>query len=1030
MKRLPRNRRPDSIVAERVVVVGMLLALGVAMLAYGGVALWVQTVMGTICTVVMIGCVCHPRLRQRLLRPFRGGEAFPFFFFWVGLYAVGYAILSLRTTATGVWFPLTSTVFLWMVWTLVVKISVSMAAVAAVCKWLMTGIVLLATAQALFGLIGLYASPSGVYAFFRSGQRVVGTFSGANAFGGFLVLSLPVTLVMTQQTLLRCLKHIHIRKTNILHQACREDYVLLVGALWSFASVVQIIALILSGSRGSMVSAFLGVLLLGRWLMVDHDRQSHHAKWQALVVFVGLLFVAMVGAGGTYAYALRRLQALDAPIEVGFSRFQIWGATLRMIMEHPFGVGPGRFADVFLRYQPVEFGASRVYHAHNDYLEILSEVGFPGGLLLMLALGVLLCRSLRYLVQAHDDPSLWWRRAAWLSVVCGLAHATVDFNLSSRPAVGFLFFCLVGVAASRREQKDASASPEKTGRMWSCRWCSAALLAFMLLLLANQWRQASATVLAEQGYAAVSGKSTLYFMLPTPRMSDSEALKRLEQATRLAPESVLVHLLHARTVMNVSDQQFREHLAEALRRHPEFSPAHIASQMHVLLRHDQSILLDRAEHAVERALRRMPDHADAQVQYGRLAVRRAELTADEQARERWVNLSLERLSHALERAPYDASVHRVVLRSLARLAPLLQAYANSALLGKTSRMAVDVGRHLLTLQQDALSLVLETWEPFGVDTLEVLQDSVAVSASTAVVLYRFHNRQRHAEASLRALDMLEQSLLPLPDRRWGRDTLITPAERKQYQAMLVRERARWALRERRFKDYRQWAEDRRDVLHQDVERQLARANITSDSRTSIRYRELQTLHEERGLSETHTRELADLMRQHGEPDRTIVNLLTPFDDPRLASAASLSDDLEKEQVEHWMEARFMGSRLHLEGVTLEGQTLVTYWTFYSLMPSDLQIVVLFRDREGRFSGSSGVRFSQALGTAFGTGSPKTGQVFPVRIPLPENAEDSFVLQLGVRRAITRRTFVTEEGLRWLEFYDWTKMRAHGGEESS
>ena len=154
------------------------------------------------------------------------------------------------------------------------------------------------------------------------------------------------------------------------------------------------------------------------------------------------------------------------------SRLQFWGAGIKMVLAHPLqGVGAGAYKTTYLQYrrsanaQPfwgrtkdysqVE-GTESTYRAHNEFVEVLSELGAVGLILLMgllLALAVLLRRS--------PLPQRW----VALSVGTGVAAFLISSNLSSFSfrwiPCGFTFFLLTALLLPLTRNRTAVSSASR-----------------------------------------------------------------------------------------------------------------------------------------------------------------------------------------------------------------------------------------------------------------------------------------------------------------------------------------------------------------------------------------------------------------------------------------------------------------------------------------------------------------------------------------------------------------------------------------
>lgn len=110
----------------------------------------------------------------------------------------------------------------------------------------------------------------------------------------------------------------------------------------------------------------------------------------------------------------------DAAVTV---RYSVWHAGLRMIADHPWGVGTGAFEDRIGEWDPVVRGRA----AHNTLLLCCAELGIPG-FILFVALIALSLRQLRLthrLADRSDDP------AATRMLVYGFLTSLVVYLVAS-----------------------------------------------------------------------------------------------------------------------------------------------------------------------------------------------------------------------------------------------------------------------------------------------------------------------------------------------------------------------------------------------------------------------------------------------------------------------------------------------------------------------------------------------------------------------------------------------------------------------
>ena len=221
------------------------------------------------------------------------------------------------------------------------------------------------------------------------------------------------------------------------------------------ATTVIVAAMWLTGSRAA-VAAFL-LASFGLVLAVRPSRNKRVA----------------IAAGLTACIAAILLFALLFPERVGRSamsigwltRIEMAKVSLRMTADHPwFGVGAGRFYDASAEYMPSTrlAGIYPQENAHNNYLQVLAELGVLGSLLLLW----LVITSCRYAlaVARGDGPA---RRA----VLAGLAAFALTMLFGHpllTPEVCYVFALSAGVATG------AGMSPRAPALRDSVRWAAIA----------------------------------------------------------------------------------------------------------------------------------------------------------------------------------------------------------------------------------------------------------------------------------------------------------------------------------------------------------------------------------------------------------------------------------------------------------------------------------------------------------------------------------------------------------------------------
>lgn len=215
-------------------------------------------------------------------------------------------------------------------------------------------------------------------------------------------------------------------------------------------------ATLLTGSRGTLLAAPVALVVLA-WLSPRRKRTFVHLGLTFLVA--GVTFVAIFfsqpGRGLPLADRVGRLRAGGERLftVVGSSswqgRLEFWRCGWAAFLSRPWlGWGADsyhRLATVFQRSP--EWFANRL---HNDYLQVLTELGLPGGLAVAGAVAGTL-RTLLALAHGRQQgeeglASLTAGAGAALALI--LVHSAVDLDLQF-PAVALLVFLLLSLLGQR-----------------------------------------------------------------------------------------------------------------------------------------------------------------------------------------------------------------------------------------------------------------------------------------------------------------------------------------------------------------------------------------------------------------------------------------------------------------------------------------------------------------------------------------------------------------------------------------------------
>jgi O-antigen ligase len=211
-------------------------------------------------------------------------------------------------------------------------------------------------------------------------------------------------------------------------------------AMWlSTAAAAMAAGLVVGLSRSGLIAALAGLATL--WLLSSARMERRGRAW--LLGAFGLLVVAALAFANTTAVAGR----IDETIRGIGGRTAIWRATWPMAKDFWLtGIGAGAYERAMVVYQPSPH-ETFFNHAHNDYLQVLSE----GGVLLALpAAAVVVAGIIGIRRRLRDDrTSIYWVRAGAASGLVAVAVQSI-WEVGLRvPANALLFAVLAGIALHR-----------------------------------------------------------------------------------------------------------------------------------------------------------------------------------------------------------------------------------------------------------------------------------------------------------------------------------------------------------------------------------------------------------------------------------------------------------------------------------------------------------------------------------------------------------------------------------------------------
>jgi O-antigen ligase len=294
---------------------------------------------------------------------------------------------------------------------------------------------------------GLLYAAYGLFDWFESGTgSVTSTFVNRNSYATYAGMTLFCGLGLIMRELTRQARPgLSLRRVAV-DVLSRSDAPLAIGVT---ACLVAGTAMLLTQSRGAFV-ALCAALVAFVWSLQRVALMSASAFVKATAVFSIGLFFGIVWLAGDET--LGRFEQADAH---ALNRLAYYRTTWEAIGDRPLlGTGYGTYADAFKAYNHPGTGTHFLDKAHNTYLQLVLELGWPAALALYAGLGLLLLRCLQGLFRRRRPV-----HAAVLASCSVLVavHSLVDFSLEM-PANAVTYALLLGIGCAQAVRGGAGRS--------------------------------------------------------------------------------------------------------------------------------------------------------------------------------------------------------------------------------------------------------------------------------------------------------------------------------------------------------------------------------------------------------------------------------------------------------------------------------------------------------------------------------------------------------------------------------------------
>jgi O-antigen ligase len=263
----------------------------------------------------------------------------------------------------------------------------------------------------------------------KNSGRIWGSYINRDHFANYLAMTIPLGmgLLLYSAPRVRALPEsaLGLKVARFLASEKLVPY-----ALMFLLVLTMTAALFMTFSRGGIIAFAVSSLFFAR---ITWKRRTLRSKTALLAILAAVIFAAVILA------AWNPLEKRFYDLEEDYiSRWSVWQDSVGIVRDYPvLGTGLGTFESAYMRYQTT-MPFSLFDHAHNDYVELVTDTGIVG---LLLGLGMALVFFRTAFRRWRQKRGMFGKciGAGGLASFMAIAtHSFTDFNLHI-PANALLF---------------------------------------------------------------------------------------------------------------------------------------------------------------------------------------------------------------------------------------------------------------------------------------------------------------------------------------------------------------------------------------------------------------------------------------------------------------------------------------------------------------------------------------------------------------------------------------------------------------
>ena len=311
----------------------------------------------------------------------------------------------------------------------------------------------LAAFIALLAIVQAVGSPDKIYWLRNVPQNAhpFGPWINPNQFAGFMEMLSPIALglFLFYKPRVAIDEPLRVRIVNFFTMPSSNFHLFL-----GFAASLMALSVFVSLCRGGILTITLSAFV---FLLIYNMKRPATGRGAVLVI-VGCVIIAISWFGWDTIIAEFNRGLTDTG-ELTDGRFDIWKDSKRIFQAFfLFGSGFGTYIDIFPSFRSFP-GIHIIDHAHNDYIELLTDGGIIGfGLAAWFVLAVLLHGWKKISVRG-DQYAVLLGIGAFTGIIAMLIHSVTDFNMhNGADGLYFFFVCglLVTVVNIRIDYRDTT----------------------------------------------------------------------------------------------------------------------------------------------------------------------------------------------------------------------------------------------------------------------------------------------------------------------------------------------------------------------------------------------------------------------------------------------------------------------------------------------------------------------------------------------------------------------------------------------